>query len=232
MYRFDRTQKGQWPLPHELLNAMQEGIEGNSLFTGAGPVEAHSGPLGHHFRVAHPTMLAMFVVANDWTFPTHTSPENSKPSVPYTTGATMQAWFAPTADVPIPHGLKYDDDPNGETATLYFAACAVDASKIAVYQPTPSVGSRVVCWYNLRSARWELIYSHECFGGYEIRFRLDGTLAGSYASATLLDKDGAATSQTLTVYNPLGIFEGENGDKGYADWFPDASRFEIKQLEC
>lgn len=71
-----------------------------------------------------------------------------------------------------------------------------------------------------------------------LRFQLDEELGtGGDAEATVLrwdpsQEDYVETDHTITVVDALGIFSGQEGDRGYARWWSDRKAFEITLMEC
>ncbi len=70
-----------------------------------------------------------------------------------------------------------------------------------------------------------------------IRFELTEELTGDSAQARLLVYDETTeqleyAGDPFDVYNPLGMFYGIEGDRGYAVWMGVPGRYEILQKAC
>lgn len=66
-----------------------------------------------------------------------------------------------------------------------------------------------------------------------IRIQLDTAFdASRSAAAHVVDAQGQQTTEVITVYDPLSFWVGAQGKRGYAQWQPDAARYEVIQLEC
>lgn len=172
------------------------------------------------------SQLAMFELANGFTFPSGGS------DAPYSDDAKR---------VPF-DGEKYEANEDA-TATVYYPLAARDGDGAWAGQPVVVEGTRVVCWWNRQSKRWEIVaFQWMAQKAKWIRFSAQASFTTSnetFSAAVVFYADGKnpdPNAEGITIYNheaAVGyIFGGDAGAFGSALYLPESDRYYAIQMEC
>lgn len=139
-------------------------------------------------------------------------------------GTTQKAYLSARAR-PIHFGPQGWSAPGGAAAVVVWWFAAGDFT--SGFEMPRTAG---VVWAALRAELWEVIDP----GSLTVRFVLRSAFDSSgEASARFIQPNGEPLESTpVSVWDPMRMFVGASGRRGYATFMSDARRFEVIQLEC